>query len=85
MTEENVREFFEAIDQNEANEIERRFFKELVGENIFLPTVAAAIAFIICRISSSYEAEDAEFKKIEFIAAVTSIALETEKNKYSLN
>lgn len=85
MTDENVRDFFEAIDQNEANEIERRFFKELVGENISLPTVAAAIAFIICRISASYEAEEAEFKKIEFIAAVTSIALETEKNKYSLN
>ena len=79
-------DFLKAIDEVRANEIERKFFEDVLNEVEQIPTLVAAIAFIICRLSTK-EANDSveERDSIGFLSMIAALILETKVNKYSLN
>ena len=79
-------DFLKAIDEVRANEIERKFFEDVLNEVEQLPTVVAAIAFIICRLATK-EANDGveERNSIDFLSMIAVLVLETKVTKYSLN
>ena len=82
----NMDDFLKAIDEVRANEIERKFFEDVLNEVEQLPTVVAAIAFIICRLAAK-EANDGveERDPIGFLSMIAALVLETKVTKYSLN
>lgn len=79
-------DFLNAIDEARANEIERKFFEDVLNEAEQIPTVVAAIAFIICRLATK-EANDGveERNPIDFLSMIAALVLETKVTKYSLN
>lgn len=82
----NMDDFLKAIDEVRANEIERKFFEDVLNEVEQIPTLVAAIAFIICRLAAK-EANDGveERDPIDFLSMITFLVLETKVTKYSLN
>ena len=79
-------DFLKAIDEVRANEIERKFFEDVLNEVEQIPTLVAAIAFIICRLATK-EANDGveERNPIGFLSMIAALVLETKVTKYSLN
>ena len=79
-------DFLNAIDEARANEIERKFFEDVLNEVEQIPTLVAAIAFIICRLATK-EANDGveERNPINFLSMIAVLVLETKVTKYSLN
>ena len=82
----NMDDFLKAIDEVRANEIERKFFEDVLNEVEQIPTLVAAIAFIICRLATK-EANDGveERDPIGFLGMIAALILETKVTKYSLN
>ena len=89
-------DFLKTIDEVRANEIERKFFEDVLNEVEQIPTVVTAIAFIICRLAAKAEANDGvkEHDPIDFLCMiadlvletkVTTLVLETKVTKYSFN
>ena len=85
MLEPDAKDFFDAIDEAKANEIERRFFSELLDETEQFATVAAAIAFIICRVSGASDIKGSEISKVDILTTIAYLVLETKMEKYPLN
>jgi hypothetical protein len=81
-----MEDFLKAIDEVRANEIERKFFEDVLNEVEQIPTLVAAIAFIICRLATK-EANDGveERDPIGFLGMMGALVLETKVTKYSLN
>lgn len=82
----NMDDFLKAIDEVRANEIERKFFEDVLNEVEQIPTLVAAIAFIICRLAAK-EANDGveERDPIGFLSMIATLVLKTKVTKYSLN
>ena len=81
-----VEDFLKEIDQARANEIERKFFEDILNESEKFPTLAAGIAFIICRIAAKVADDNVEgCDAMDILGAIAALVLETKVNKYSLN
>ena len=79
-------DFLNAIDEVRANEIERKFFEDVLNEAEQIPTVVAAIAFIICRLAAKEVNDGVEERNpIDFLSMIAVLVLETKVTKYSLN